>query len=161
MVEVFLKFQTQEMWVKALNETNTMTARAIVQLIDAVGAWSPEMCPDPGSSPEYLRYPSIETLFSTGLLLGILWVLFYSLFKDCLFCGRSLGKLICGLRIISSENGKKPSFISLILRNIPLAIVQIEAIVVLANKGKRLGDYLAKTQVVRSTTKENASATRF
>ena len=73
----------------------------------------------------------------------------YCLFKDCLFIRRSFGKLICGLEIQNSETGEKVSFGTLILRNITYVIVQIEAIVVLVNKGKRLGDFIAKTQVVR------------
>ena len=85
---------------------------------------------------------------SPGFLLGIAWLFLYCLFKDCLFGGRSLGKLICGLAIQSSETGEKASFGSLILRNITYAIVQIEVIFVLVCKGKRLGDSIAKTQVV-------------
>ena len=104
----------------------------------------------PGSNPEYLLNPSIKMLSSAGFLMGLVWLPLYCLFKDCLF-GRSLGKLICGLTIQNSETGEKASFGSLILRNITYVIVQIEGIVVLVNKGKRLGDSLAKTQVVRKT----------
>ena len=86
---------------------------------------------------------------SIGFLLGLLWFVIYCLFKDCLFGRRSLGKLICGLKIQNSETGDKASFGSLILRNITYVIVQIEGIVVLVNKGKRLGDFIANTQVVR------------
>ena len=107
----------------------------------------------PGSSPEYLIYPSIQMLSSAGFLLGLAWLLLYCLFKDCLFGKRSLGKLIFGLSIRNAETGKSPSYGSLILRNITYAIVQIEGIIVLANKGKRLGDLIAKTQVVRRNKK--------
>ena len=103
----------------------------------------------PGSNPEYLLYPSIKMFASAGFLMGLAWLPLYCLFKDCLFGRRSLGKLICGLMIQNSETGEKASFGSLILRNITYVIVQIEGIVVLVNKGKRLGDSLAKTQVVR------------
>ena len=41
-------------------------------------------------------------------------------------------------------------FGKLILRNITYCIVQIEAILVLANREIRLGDMLAKTQVIKS-----------
>ena len=105
----------------------------------------------PGSNPEYLLYPSIKMFASAGFLMGLAWLPLYCLFKDCLFGRRSLGKLICGLMIQNSETGEKASFGSLILRNITYVIVQIEGIVVLVNKGKRLGDSLAKTQVVRKT----------
>ena len=103
----------------------------------------------PGSNPEYLLYPSIKMLTSAGFLLGLIWLPLYCLFKDCLFGRRSLGKLIFGLTIQNSETGEKASFGSLILRNVTYVIAQIEGIVVLVNKGKRLGDSIAKTQVVR------------
>lgn len=103
----------------------------------------------PESNPEYFINPSVKMFSSVGFLLGILWLLLYCLFKDCLFGRRSLGKLICGLKIQNSETGEKATFGSLILRNITYVIVQIEMIVVLANKGTRLGDLIAETQVVR------------
>lgn len=103
----------------------------------------------PGSNPEYLIYPSITMFTSAGFLMGFVWLPLYCLFKDCLFGRRSLGKLICGLMIQNSKTGEKASFGSLILRNVTYAIVQAECIVVLANKGRRLGDLITKTQVVR------------
>ena len=102
----------------------------------------------PGNTSGYFLYPSIKMFTSPGFLLGIAWIFIYCLFKDCLFGRRSLGKLICGLDIQSSETGEKASVGSLILRNITYAIVQIEVIFVLVGKGKRLGDSIAKTQVV-------------
>ena len=71
----------------------------------------------PGNTSEYFLYPSIKMFTSPGFLLGIAWLFLYCLFKDCLFGRRSLGKLICGLAIQSSETGEKASFGSLILRN--------------------------------------------
>ena len=103
----------------------------------------------PGSNPEYLLYPSIKMLTSAGFLMALAWLPLYCLFKDCLFGRRSLGKLIFGLTIQNSETGEKASFGSLILRNVTYVIVLIEGIVVLINNGKRLGDSIAKTQVVR------------
>ncbi len=99
--------------------------------------------------PDFLLRPSFETLFSLEFFLGLLWAPVYCLLKDCIFKGRSLGKLICGLAIVSSETGERPSVGSLILRNLTYVIVQIELIVTLVNKGKRLGDLIAKTEVVR------------
>ena len=103
----------------------------------------------PGSNPEYLLYPSIKMVSSAGFLMGLAWLPLYCLFKDCLFGRRSPGKLIFGLTIQNSETGEKASFGSLILRNVTYVIAQIEGIVGLVNKGKRLGDSIAKTQVVR------------
>lgn len=103
----------------------------------------------PGSSPENFLYPSIRMFTSAGFLLGLAWLPLYSLFKDCLFGRRSLGKLICGLTIIHAETGERADFGRLILRNITFVIVQVEGIIVLVNKGKRLGDLIARTRVVR------------
>jgi uncharacterized RDD family membrane protein YckC len=103
----------------------------------------------PGSDPEYFLYPSVKMLTSAGFLLGLAWLLLYCLFKDLLFGRRSLGKLIFGLSIQSSQTGGRASLLSLILRNVTYPIAQIEGIVVLVNQGKRLGDSIAKTQVVR------------
>ena len=103
----------------------------------------------PGSNPEYFAYPSIKMFTSAGFLMGLAWLPLYCLLKDCLFGRRSLGKLICGLMIQNSDTGEKASFGSLILRNVTYVIVQIEGIVVLVNKGNRLGDSIAKTTVVR------------
>ncbi|MBO5374141.1 MAG: RDD family protein [Clostridia bacterium] len=103
----------------------------------------------PGSNPEFLLYPSIKMFTSAGYLLGLAWLPLYCLFKDCLFGRRSLGKLIFGLSIQNSETGRTASFGSLILRNITYVMVQIEGVIVFVNNGKRLGDTIAKTQVVR------------
>ena len=103
----------------------------------------------PGSDPENLISPSLKMFTTAGFLLGLAWLLLYGLCKDCLFGRRSLGKLILGLSIQNSETGGTVSFGNLILRNMTYVIVQIEGIVVLVNKGKRLGDLIAKTQVVR------------
>lgn len=100
---------------------------------------------------EFFLYPSLETLTSERALLSLAWLPLYSLFKDCLFGGRSLGKCIFGLRIQRAETGEKASFGSLVLRNISLiCLLEVELLLVLVNKGKRLGDLCAKTQVVRT-----------
>ena len=107
----------------------------------------------PGSSPDYYYYPSIEMFSSLGFILGLFWIPFYCFFKDCLFGRRSLGKLIFGLKIQNNETGTKPSYRSLIARNVTFFIAQVECVVVLANKGRRLGDLIGKTKVV--SRKEN------
>ena len=103
----------------------------------------------PGSNPEYFYFPSIYMFKSLGFILGLLWMPLYCLFKDCLFGRRSLGKLICGLAIENSETGEKASFGSLIVRNLAYVIITIEGVVVLLNKGRRIGDLMANTKVVR------------
>ena len=100
---------------------------------------------------EFFLYPSLETFTSGRALLSLAWLPLYSLFKDCLFGGRSLGKCIFGLRIQKAETGERATFGSLILRNIPcIFLLEVELLLTLVNKGKRLGDLCAKTQVVDS-----------
>ncbi len=102
----------------------------------------------PGSNPEYFIYPSFKMFYSAGFVMALAWFPLYCLFKDCLFGRRSLGKLIFGLIILDSQTGERASYKSLILRNILyVPLVQVEAVLVLANKGRRLGDIIAKTHV--------------
>ena len=101
----------------------------------------------PGANPDYFIHPTIRMLLTAGFWLGLAWIVFYGLFKDCLFGRRSLGKLITGLKIVRADTQEKVSFGRLLLRNIPYFIVQVELVMVLANKGRRLGDLLAGTKV--------------
>ena len=103
----------------------------------------------PKSNPEYILYPSIKMISSPSFIIGLLWIPLYSLFKDCIFNKRSLGKLICNLKVINTTTGKNAAYSSLILRNITFLLPQIEGFIVLFNKGRRIGDHLANTKVVR------------
>ena len=103
----------------------------------------------PGSNPDYFFFPSIYMFKSLGFILGLLWMPLYCLFKDCLCGRRSLGKLICGLAIENAEAGEKAAYGSLIVRNLAYVIITIEGIVVLLNNGRRIGDLMANTRVVR------------
>jgi len=69
--------------------------------------------------------------------------------KD-IFFGRSLGKLLFGIYIREFEDiDKTPKFYQLIFRNILVFIWFVELIVMLTDKeGRRLGDKIAKTQVI-------------
>ncbi len=102
----------------------------------------------PGTNPEFVRYPSIRMLAAPGFLLGCLWFVVYGLGKDCFFGRKSLGKLMFGLEIRNRETDEKASYGSLILRNLTYGFPQIEGVVVLANKGIRVGDLLGNTKVV-------------
>ena len=59
--------------------------------------------------------------------------------------GRSIGKRLLKLQV-KVEEKRNPKFFSLILRNITLVLWPIETVVLLTKK-KRLGDYLAGTNV--------------
>jgi RDD family len=99
--------------------------------------------------------------------IGFLAGMTYLLIADGLFQGRSAGKRLIGLQALRSDNGTAVSFRESILRNIPFAaaylctivpfvgwiigggIVLIEALLTIGNlQGHRLGDEIAKTQVV-------------
>ena len=102
----------------------------------------------PGANPEWFILPSAKMFTTPAFLIAIVWFGVFCLFRDCLFGRKSLGKLICGLTIVNSETGEKPSYESLIMRNFTFLFAQIEGIVVLINKGIRIGDTIAKTKVI-------------
>jgi uncharacterized RDD family membrane protein YckC len=106
---------------------------------------------------------AIEILPSAGFFAGLT----YLLVGDGLFGGRSLGKKLIGLRVISSETYKPCSFKDSILRNSTLGIgylfykvlwigwifilvaAAFEFIILLGSKdGMRIGDEIAKTIVI-------------
>jgi uncharacterized RDD family membrane protein YckC len=105
-----------------------------------------------------------EALPKAGWLAG----LGYLLISDGLFEGRSIGKRLTGLRVVSGS-GKPCSIKDSILRNstlglgvllwkIPfvgwiflLAVIVLEFIILLGSKeGMRLGDEIAKTSVIET-----------
>jgi len=108
-----------------------------------------------------------EVIPKAGFFAGLA----YLLIADGLFDGRSFGKKIIGLRVVSADADKPCSFRDSILRNsifgigyilykIPwfgwvfmvIAMV-LEFIILLGSKnGMRLGDEIAKTRVVATTT---------
>ncbi|MBM4128590.1 MAG: RDD family protein [Nitrospira sp.] len=107
-----------------------------------------------------------EVIPKAGFFAGLA----YLLIGDALFDGRSFGKKLIGLRVISAETNEPCSFKDSILRNgvfgigylfykIPwfgwifIAIVSvIEFIILLGSQdGMRLGDAIAKTKVVVHT----------
>lgn len=115
----------------------------MIDMIIAYGGMIALWCFGPGGSPENLLNPTVGAYW-----LGCLWLYAYVIFKDCLFGRRSLGKLCMGLWIIDTQSQAKVSYKQLILRNITFFIVQVECVVVLILRGKRLGDMVAKTKVI-------------
>ena len=108
-----------------------------------------------------------EVIPKAGFFAGLA----YLLIGDGLFEGRSLGKKLIGLRVVSADTGESCSFRDSILRNsifgigyllylIPwlgwifiVIVIVFEFIVLLGSKdGMRLGDEIAKTKVVAVTT---------
>jgi len=91
----------------------------------------------------------------------------YLLISDGLFDGRSLGKRLMGLRVVSGGSGGPCSMRQSIVRNLPLGaglllyrvpligwifiliISAVEFLILLGSKeGMRIGDELAKTMVI-------------
>jgi uncharacterized RDD family membrane protein YckC len=108
-----------------------------------------------------------EVIPKAGFFAGLA----YLLIADGLFDGRSFGKKIIGLRVISADADKPCSFRDSILRNSIFGIgyllykipwfgwvfiviaMALEFIILLGSKnGMRLGDEIAKTRVVATTT---------
>ena len=108
-----------------------------------------------------------EVIPKAGFFAGLA----YLLIGDGLFDGRSLGKKLIGLRVVSADTNEPCSFRDSILRNsifgigyllylIPwlgwifiVIVIVFEFIVLLGSKdGMRLGDEIAKTKVVTVTT---------
>jgi len=80
----------------------------------------------------------------------LMWCLGFGIFtsKDAIK-GLGLGKLVMGIRVMGDSNKPAPP-IRTFLRNISLIIWPIEALAMILNSQKRrLGDYLANTQVKR------------
>ena len=97
----------------------------------------------------------------------------YLLISDGLFEGRSIGKFLIGLRVISLTHDGPCSVRESIVRNAPLGaglllfklpwigwifiagVSAVEFLILLGSKeGKRLGDELAKTTVVEVVTRK-------
>lgn len=106
---------------------------------------------------------SITTVPQVGYLAGLV----YLLISDGLWDGRSLGKKIMKLRVISLQTGNSAAFRDSIVRNAPFvialllykipflgwilaaAVLTLEFLLMIGNKeGMRLGDDLANTKVV-------------
>jgi uncharacterized RDD family membrane protein YckC len=91
------------------------------------------------------------------LAVGGLWMFVYAYIKDGLK-GASLGKRVAGLMVVNLRDNRPAGVGASILRALVLNFISaIEAIIVLVDpKGQRLGDKVAKTQVVRMAEYEAA-----
>lgn len=108
-----------------------------------------------------------EVVPKAGFYAGLL----YLLISDGLFDGRSVGKLLIGLRVVSVTGGEPCSMKESIVRNAPLGaglllyklpwvgwifiilVSVVEFLLLLGSKeGMRLGDELAKTTVIEKVS---------
>lgn len=94
----------------------------------------------------------IANLSKTFVFISLGVIGFYLLFRDALFGRRSLGKRLAGIRVVDRVSKRPANFGKLVLRNltvVTLAPLVIEFILVMADhKGLRIGDRIARTQVV-------------
>ncbi len=110
-----------------------------------------------------------EVVPKAGFYAGLL----YLLISDGLFDGRSVGKLLIGLRVVSITSHEPCSMKESIVRNAPLGaglllyklpwigwifivlVSLVEFLILLGSKnGMRLGDELAKTSVVEKVRRK-------
>lgn len=79
-------------------------------------------------------------------------VMFLLFIKDIATKDGSLGKRICGLKLLGNNNNNNNNHIKIIsiIRNVFLIIMPLEIIVFLISKGKRIGDLLFKTKVIET-----------
>lgn len=116
---------------------------------------------------KFLDLLVVAAIYEIPLRISFLAGLSYLLIADGFADGRSIGKQLIGLQIITPATRKKASFKESIIRNFPLAIAYLffylpyigwlfslmvigfEALLMIGNpKGLRVGDELAKTQVL-------------
>ncbi|GAA0559732.1 hypothetical protein GCM10010172_48540 [Paractinoplanes ferrugineus] len=97
----------------------------------------------------------LTTLSAGGSLsLGLLAVLYYTLLEG--LTGRTLGKLVTGIRVVDARSGGKPGLLAglvrTLLRLIDGLVGYLVAMIVVVNSEnrRRLGDMAAKTLVVRA-----------
>ena len=117
----------------------------------------------PGVIHEYAINPGLETFKSLGFWMAFFWPFVWFFLKDLMFFGASVGKLIMGIRVVDKNTHKKAKISQLIIRNLLLATAWVEIIMMFANKGFRLGDIVAKTEVVlkKDVEKQETGDGRF
>ena len=104
----------------------------------------------PRFNVDYLLSPSIKMFSAYGVILAVIFMIVAPLTKDLWFGGVSLGKKICGLRVIDRKTLEKACTWKLIVRNITFYCYFFEAIVILfVTKDLTIGDILAGTIVAR------------
>ena len=99
----------------------------------------------------YMAFFSQEDASQAEILLLLFLILSYPvcfILRDLIFGGRSLGKRIMKLVILSKQTGEAPKKSQLVLRNIfSIVVIQIDALIMLIT-GLSIGDRLAHTVVV-------------
>ncbi|MGQ1788550.1 RDD family protein [Saccharicrinis sp. GN24d3] len=96
-------------------------------------------------------YPEIE-YFPTYLMVMLLpWLvlLFGTLNKD-IASGMSAGKRTFGFKVIDNSTKQNASQMQCMLRNMTMLIWPLEAFMILVNPKRRIGDFIANTEVIKT-----------
>ncbi|MEV4754815.1 RDD family protein [Micromonospora sp. NPDC049559] len=98
---------------------------------------------------------ALTTLSPGGsLLLLVIVLLYYTLLEG--FLGRTVGKMVTGIRVIDEATGDRPGLVSALVRTLLRIVDGLFAylvgliIVVNSDRRRRLGDMAAKTLVVKA-----------
>lgn len=124
--------------------------------IDSMVAGLPWLMITPfwGFSP--FRLPSQFGLFQGFIITAaLLWTFYYICFRDNFYTGQSIGKRCTGLMVIGTWTYQPCSSLQSFLRNVSfwldyVFIVEILVALCNLNTGRRLGDFMAQTQVIES-----------
>lgn len=100
---------------------------------------------------------SIESQNTVAFVMPFIFALFPTMFvfRDLIMRGRSVGKRLTGLIILDKRTGEPIKSSKLIIRNLFLIILQIDAVILLVS-GQSVGDRVAHTAVVLKKDFENA-----
>ena len=129
------------------NETGTKVRRLVAGFIDwnLIGATVILFL------AVYMAFFLQEEASQAELFLALFFMLSYPvcfMLRDLIFGGRSLGKRMLGLTVLSKQTGNAPKKSQLLLRNLfSVFLMHIEVIIMLVT-GQTLGDLLAHTVVV-------------
>jgi uncharacterized RDD family membrane protein YckC len=96
---------------------------------------------------------AVQSVEAGAFLIGVAMYACYWLSKDSWFGGRSVGKLVCGLRVVDKATGLPISVAQCVQRNLPLLIPfapLIAAIQLNGGDGSRMGDGWANAKVIRA-----------
>jgi uncharacterized RDD family membrane protein YckC len=75
----------------------------------------------------------------------------YLMFCDALPGGQSLGKKVVSISVVHNVNNTPCTYLQSFARNITMALGIFDIVFILGKSKRRLGDYLARTKVVRQT----------
>jgi uncharacterized RDD family membrane protein YckC len=100
----------------------------------------------------YSTDKNLVSFYSLITLIPWLILLFITLNKDCLN-GRSAGKRTFGFKIVDYKTKDPANNFQCMLRNITMYAWPLEVIMILTNPGRRIGDFIANTEVIKTETK--------